>query len=128
MYILTVEDDIAIRESIREILESVGYLVETACNGQEALDVLHCKTKPSLILLDLMMPVMNGWQFIDEVIKDESLSTVPIIIISAVTFQGVLGDKPNIIKVIKKPVSIEQLLRVVKEVCGNPIKQNRVEP
>ena len=81
-YILIVEDDFDIREALTQILEEEGYAVREAANGREALDVA-ARELPSLILLDLMMPVMNGWQFRAEQIKDPRLAPVPVLVISA---------------------------------------------
>src|ERR1044071_1184503 len=76
--ILVVEDDSAIREVLTDVLESEGYQVLNAANGREAIQLLRSSTLPCLILLDLMMPVMNGWQFRDEQRQDPLLAPVPV--------------------------------------------------
>src|SRR5947207_15447872 len=82
-YILIVEDDFDIREALTQILEDEGFQVRCASNGREALEVATSGPAPRLILLDLMMPVMNGWQFRAEQLKDPRLAEVPVLVISA---------------------------------------------
>jgi CheY-like chemotaxis protein len=80
--ILIVEDDTDIRETEKEVLESDGYQVDVASNGVEALEVLR-HSHPALIMLDLMMPCMNGWQFMEkerEILKKEG---IPVIVTTA---------------------------------------------
>jgi CheY-like chemotaxis protein len=79
---MVVEDDFAIRETLRELLEDEGYHVMWASNGQEALARLRDHA-PRLILLDLMMPVMDGWEFRIAQQRDPSLAHIPVVIISA---------------------------------------------
>jgi CheY-like chemotaxis protein len=81
--VLVVEDEDVIRETFGLALELEGYKVFTAANGKEALDLLSKIPAPCLILLDLMMPVMNGWEFIEAVQKDASLSTIPVVVVTA---------------------------------------------
>jgi CheY-like chemotaxis protein len=81
--IMIVEDDISIREVLQESLESEGFLTVQAENGKEGLDKLASIPKPSVILLDMMMPVMDGRKFLDIVKQDPNLKTIPIIVVSA---------------------------------------------
>ena len=119
MNILTVEDDAAIREAISEVLSFAGYKVSAASQGIEALDLLKGGLLPRVILLDLMMPLMNGWQFLDEVRKDSAFAEIPIVIISAVSPEDYVGKFSNVKHIIRKPVIIEQLLMTVKSICDN---------
>ena len=81
--VLVVDDDPDIRETLRFVLEDAGYPVYTAENGREALEVLaDAQPLPGLILLDLMMPVMNGWQLRMELLKDQRLARIPVVVIS----------------------------------------------
>ena len=80
--VLVVEDDFAIRETLRELLEDEGYDVSWASNGQEALHVLS-RRAPRVILLDLMMPVMDGWEFRHAQRQDPALASIPVVVISA---------------------------------------------
>src|SRR5437762_2793351 len=81
--VMIVEDDLDIRDALTQILEFEGYHVVSAENGQQALTQLQHGEHPGLILLDLMMPVMDGWQFRLEQQKDAKLSDIPVVIISA---------------------------------------------
>jgi CheY-like chemotaxis protein len=113
--ILIVEDDAAIRETLRFVVELEGYKVFTASNGQEGLALLPQMETPCLILLDLMMPVMNGWEFIDALRKDMLLMSIPVVIVSA------YGEQAKGLKakdVIKKPVDLDVLFRTIKKWCS----------
>ncbi|PLS79555.1 MAG: response regulator, partial [Chloroflexi bacterium] len=82
--ILVVDDDSGIREALTDILEDEGYAVRSACDGQAALDLLRQQAEPpALVLLDLMMPRMNGWQFRSEQRRDPALANIPVVVISA---------------------------------------------
>ncbi|MGZ3709088.1 MAG: response regulator, partial [Bdellovibrionota bacterium] len=112
--ILIVEDDTDIRETLQQILELEGYTVLTASNGQEALDLLPQVARPCLILLDLMMPVMNGWEFLELKKKsdDISLATIPVVVVSAA------GERAKQIPAsgfIKKPIELESLIQSVRK-------------
>ncbi|MBN9159659.1 MAG: response regulator [Myxococcales bacterium] len=80
--VLVIDDDPDILEVTRFVLENAGYRVATAANGADALASLRGKAKPGLILLDLMMPVMNGWEFRAEQTRDPELASVPVVIIT----------------------------------------------
>ena len=80
--VLLVEDDGAIRETLAEVLTEEGYIVSTAMHGAQALDHLTCGLRPRLILLDLMMPVMTGWDLMARVADEPALWSVPVIVVS----------------------------------------------
>ncbi len=80
--VLIVEDDVDIRETLAELLATAGYETAEAANGRDALDLARRAT-PDLIVLDLMMPVMDGWQFRSAQRRDPSLAPIPVIVISA---------------------------------------------
>src|SRR4051812_39456009 len=86
--ILIVEDDTELRETLGEILQEEGYHVAGVGNGREALDHLRQSDPPCLILLDLMMPVMSGWEFRDQQRQDPDLAGVPVAILSGVRNGG----------------------------------------
>lgn len=112
--VLVVEDDEDIRNVIVDLLESEGYHTESAGNGQEALDVLHNIQKPCLVLLDMMMPIMDGRAFLDKVMHDSFLAPIPVVVVSAV------ADKMNTqgaVGYIRKPVDIEVILKLVEKFC-----------
>lgn len=116
--ILVVEDDDDIRNVVIEILESEGYPTREAANGKEALEVLSQIEKPCLVLLDMMMPIMNGREFIDAVMADAYLAPIPILIVSAI------ADKANTtgsVGFLKKPIDIEVVLKVVGQYCETQV-------
>lgn len=116
--VLIVEDDPDIRETLQHILESAGYEAPAAANGREALDRLGGMRPPCLVLLDLMMPVMDGWAFLKALDQDDVLAGVPIVIVSAYTDRA--GALERAAQVLKKPVDIQALMDVVREHCGAP--------
>jgi CheY-like chemotaxis protein len=81
--ILVVDDDTDIRETVCLVLQEDGYCTAGASNGQEAIDWLHCELPPTVILLDLTMPIMDGCQFLAAKEADPSLATVPVVVMSA---------------------------------------------
>jgi CheY-like chemotaxis protein len=116
-YILIVEDDDDIREALTQILELEGYVVREAANGREALDISAREPIPSLILLDLMMPVMDGWQFRAEQLKDPRLAKVPVVVISADASVHEKVASFGAASVLPKPISLDRLLRAVETLC-----------
>jgi CheY-like chemotaxis protein len=112
--ILIIEDNKEIQDSIKMALEIDGFKVFTANNGKEGIDILGKIPTPSLILLDLLMPVMNGWEFMEELNKDIMHSTIPVVIVSA------LADKqttPNATGYIQKPIDLDKLLKIAEKHC-----------
>ena len=81
--ILVVDDDAGVREAMKGMLTDKGYEVATATNGQEALAVLRQGPRPDAIVLDLMMPVMTGMEFLDEKANDDLIRSVPVLIMTA---------------------------------------------
>lgn len=117
--ILIIEDDTAIRDSIKELLEDEGYRVSAASNGQEALEMLRASLyKPNLILLDLMMPIKDGFQFREEQLHEEALSKIPVIIMSA---NGNIGynqlKQAGVEGYLKKPLDLDTLLDEIKKLA-----------
>ena len=111
--ILIVEDDDEIRNLLRQAVEMEGYDAATASNGKEGLDALS-RTKPCLILLDLMMPVMDGWAFARSVEADAALAQIPIVVVTA------YANKVQSIKaksILKKPVDLGCLFKTIREYC-----------
>ena len=120
--ILVVEDNADIREAIVEVLSSEGYQVTSAPDGKQALEKLPEMKVPTLILLDLMMPVMNGWEFLDSKAMDERFDTHQVVTISAVPSTASLEDATPLETSgsIQKPMSFERLFETVKKFCGEP--------
>src|SRR5262245_62354165 len=82
--VLIVEDDADLRDMMAQLLSMQGFKAATVANGREALDYLRSGSRPDLILLDLMMPVMDGWEFRRQQVADPELAGVPVVILSAV--------------------------------------------
>jgi two-component system chemotaxis response regulator CheY len=114
--ILIVEDDEGIRDTLNLMLQMEGYEVMQASNGQEALDLLNRCEPPSLILLDLMMPVMNGFEFAAALEQHEKFSSIPIVLHTAYTEHA--HEVKNARSVLFKPVEFDQLFQIVREYCG----------
>ena len=112
--ILIVDDDPDIRDSLREVLEDEGYTVNTVGNGREALDYLHRSPRPCVILLDLMMPVMDGWQFRREQKQDPAIATIPLIVITATGKRPVLIDADELVM---KPLDLGRLFEAIERYC-----------
>jgi len=112
--VLVVEDDSDLRESLCNILEDEGFSTLKAGNGQEALDFLHNAQPselPDVILLDLMMPVMNGSTFYARMCLETSLSAVRVIVMTA---HGSSRDALNRLPLLRKPLHIEELLSAIR--------------
>ncbi|MEW6055344.1 MAG: response regulator [Bdellovibrionota bacterium] len=107
--ILVVEDDHDIRENMAEFLLSEGYEVRTAANGKEALDLLNTTLAPSMILLDLMMPVMDGFRFRQEQEKDPKIAHIPVVLMTATPQVENTKTRLGAIAFIRKPIDIEEL-------------------
>jgi CheY-like chemotaxis protein len=115
--ILLIEDDADIRDAMVSILESEGYSVSAASHGAEGLAHLQAGNKPCLILLDLMMPVMDGWTFCQERSKTPSLAAIPIVVLSAVARQDPRNASLHAVEHLPKPLNIDKLLAVVQRYC-----------
>jgi len=119
--ILVVDDDASIRTAMRELLETEGYDVTEAANGLAALGKLRAGLRPAVILLDLMMPVMDGWDLRTEQLRDPELAGIPVLIVTAAGFSiesvtaqfGAIGFVP-------KPPAPELLLEEVRRLCRTP--------
>jgi DNA-binding response OmpR family regulator len=112
--VLLVEDDADVRAALQGFLEQEGYTVRTAENGREGLQELE-KEKPGLVLLDLMMPIMNGWEFLDAKNHQSSFSRVPVLVISAVPGNPHI---PGALGFLKKPVDLDRLMDFVELYCA----------
>lgn len=113
--VLVVDDDADIRELLAQFLEVEGFRVTSARNGQEAIDRLRHGDRACVILLDLMMPVMNGWQFRDEQKQDPALAGIPVVVISAVIADHVPPIDAN--AYMRKPLDLDRLLSTVRTFC-----------
>ena len=117
--VLIVEDDRDLREAIGEILEHDRFHVMHAAHGAEAIDILRTSSElPELILLDLMMPVMNGMQFRAIQQNDPRLAAIPVVVMSAVTDGERKASALRPAAFLPKPADREQILAVVRRFCG----------
>lgn len=115
--ILIVEDDKDIRDILKTSLELEGYNITTAENGKVGLEILPSMNTPCMILLDLMMPVMDGWAFVEAISKDMKLAAIPIVVVTAFSKERTSGLK-KIKSIIKKPINLDLLLNQVRIYCG----------
>ena len=116
--VLIVEDDEAIRETLADILQYEGYVVSTACDGRDALLRLHSGMAPALILLDLMMPRMNGWEFRAAQLARQELAGIPIVILSGAHDAQRQAAMLNANGFLSKPIEVIKLLELVRAHCG----------
>jgi CheY-like chemotaxis protein len=117
--VLIVDDEPNNVDFLEQALEDTGYQLITAANGQEALKKIQSE-QPDLVLLDLAMPVMDGFAVLDQVKSDSMLRDIPIIIISAEhdSKSVVRGIKQGAEDYLTKPVNAAQLVKKVKEFLG----------
>lgn len=111
--VLLVEDDEAIRETLAEVLGEEGYIVATAVHGAHALERLSSGLRPQLILCDLMMPVMDGWQLVRALHASDALRAIPIIVVSAARVDLPVGAR----QYLHKPLDLEALLAAIEQQC-----------
>ncbi len=107
--ILVVDDDAEIRDTLTAVLQEEGYDVRSAENGEEALIEVR-RWHPDLMLLDLMMPVLSGWEVLEALEESGEIGDVPIVVVSAMCAPGVR-------ECLHKPVDLEELLEVVARHC-----------
>jgi CheY-like chemotaxis protein len=115
--VLVVEDDADLREAIADVLSSAGLDVVTAGNGREALDALRDLREPALVLLDLKMPVMDGFEFRRRLLETPGVSEVPVVFLSGDSKSQRRARSPDSARSLRKPFREEDLLRVVARYC-----------
>jgi CheY-like chemotaxis protein len=117
-YVLIVEDDEDIRESLMDFLQDHGYESVGAVNGREALEKLGPgHPRPCVIILDLMMPIMDGRAFRRQQLGDPELRAIPVVVISAYQNIDVSVEGLNVTRHMVKPFDLKQLLDVIQEHC-----------
>jgi CheY-like chemotaxis protein len=105
-----VEDDPDVRLVLEDVLQAEGYIVGTAANGLEALNALR-EQRYGVVLLDLMMPVMNGWQFLEAQAADPALAAIPVVAVTAVTAAHLPA-----VRTLRKPFDLSELIRAIRDV------------
>ena len=116
--IVVVDDSHETRVTLRETLEDEGYSVATACTGREALALLRSPARPRLALVDLMMPIMDGWELTRAVRADRDLESLPLILITATEPDAAVRALAD--GFLKKPLAIDALLELVERYCPAP--------
>jgi CheY-like chemotaxis protein len=106
--VLLVEDDAEVRSSVAEILELEGFAVDTAIHGQQALDKLRSGATPNVLLLDLMMPVMNGLELLEHLRTEATLRPPPVIVLSA--NRGYDAEDLGVAAIVRKPFDVDALV------------------
>ena len=114
--VFIVEDDLDTREMLARFLELEGFRVESAENGKAALERLESGTRACVILLDLMMPVMDGWQFRQAQVQDAALARIPVIVVSAAGRDRI--ERIDADAYLSKPVDLDELLACLTRFCG----------
>ena len=117
--ILLVDDDFAILDGVSEFLEGESFSVVSASNGVEALQLLRAGLRPDAIVLDVMMPTLDGWDFRAEQLADPRLRDIPVVVISACGFaRETLQHQFNVSHVLPKPLDLGGFLRALQAACG----------
>jgi CheY-like chemotaxis protein len=110
--LLVVEDDLAIRDAMTDFLEEEGYDVITAANGDQALRMLEALEGPILVILDLMMPVMDGFEFLRQLRARPWLPSHRVLVITA--GKGQVAPAENVVGCLQKPFELDRLLSVIE--------------
>ncbi|HMJ55928.1 MAG TPA: response regulator [Polyangiaceae bacterium] len=114
--ILVIEDDVDTRNAACAVLSVGGFSALQVGNGKEGLDLLaRLEAKPRLILLDLAMPVMNGWDFYEHLSRDRELRSIPVIVLTAYDLEVASGS----LRWLRKPIGMDTLLEAVRASCAN---------
>jgi two-component system chemotaxis response regulator CheY len=114
--IVLAENDQDLRDSMVSTLKNAGYKVEAFANGREALEWLEVAAHPpQLLLIDLMMPVLDGWHFLDELQKSPRDAAIPVVVLSA---SGSFAGRSESIPFLRKPIAVKPLLAVVARYCA----------
>ena len=118
--IVIIEDDVDLRETMKELLEIEGFSVVTAENGREGMKLIEGDVMPCLILLDMMMPVMNGWEFLDAMQRERQalLAETRVAVVSAAADMADVQRQYGC-SVLRKPVNVEQLFALAHEACDD---------
>lgn len=118
--ILIVDDEPLIAMALEAALTDEGYNVSTAANGRQGLDRLSEDPRPDLVLLDMMMPVMNGFAVLAQMADQPDLCSIPVIILSSLPKEAITSIPPNVVTVVRKPCSFLDLLVTIRTVFSEP--------
>jgi CheY-like chemotaxis protein len=118
--VLLVDDDFGILDGISDFLEAEGYRVVPASNGIDALNQLRSGVRVDAIVLDVMMPLMDGWDFRAEQLAEPSLRDIPVVVISAGAFtRETLQRQFDAHDVLSKPLDLDGFVRALQSACGS---------
>ena len=113
--VLIVEDDQDIREFMQVLLSASGYTTMTAANGLEALERMR-EVRPCMVLLDLTMPIMDGFEFREHQLQDTRLASVPVLCLTAMFDASYVKARLSV-PCLNKPISVDRLLEEVAACC-----------
>jgi CheY-like chemotaxis protein len=126
--VLLAEDDAAIRETMGMVLESEGFEVHTAIDGQDALgQIAAAKVLPDLLITDLMMPNVTGWELVDVIKKLNRTKNIPIIVYSAISHYAAGNPVLRGCYFERKPVELDHLMTTIKTALGGPARDERTQ-
>ena len=113
--VLVVDDDADIREALEMLLLDEGYRVRTAADGAQAVAMMHAE-RPCFVILDLMMPVMDGWEVAGRMHEDPRLGEIPVCVVTATPEWA----PTDCVRVMPKPIDVQALLDTVHTHCDDP--------
>jgi CheY-like chemotaxis protein len=116
--VLIVDDDEHLRESLAELLTGEGYAAAAAADGRTALAYLQQHAPPCLIILDLLMPVMDGWEFRERQRRVSDLAEIPVLVTTALSEEYRRENRLQAQAYLTKPLDVPHLLRVVADCCS----------
>jgi CheY-like chemotaxis protein len=123
--VLVIDDDREVRESLRTLLQLDGHKVKTARDGQDALKQLRGGLRPSIILLDLMMPAMDGQHFRAEQLRDPEFAHIPVVVLSGHYDPQQNAASLGAVASLRKPADIDTVLRLIEAHC---VRQHESAP
>ncbi len=115
--ILLIEDGDDLRESMAELLRARNYPVGAVCHGQQALDQLNAGLVPCLIVLDLMMPVMNGWEFRQRQLSEPQWASIPTVVMTGVADPQRQAANLSAVTFLSKPLDFDNLYEMLEKYC-----------
>jgi len=123
--ILVVDDNRSVREPLGTLLEGRGFSARGVGNGREALQALRDGFDACLILLDLTMPIMDGWTFRTVQQGEPKLAGIPVVVLTALTDPKKAAEKLGAVAGFAKPLDLEHLMRLVAEHCPRTVPRSR---
>jgi CheY-like chemotaxis protein len=116
--VLVVEDNEAARQGLAAVLRKEGYDVVLLTNGKQALDYLRCGGRPDLILLDMLLPVLDGWKVLDELEQWSKPVNAPIVVMTGTILTAEWAAQRGCAGFLRKPIEVDRLTEVVKRFAG----------